>query len=542
MTTQAKWLPIHNDFEMYDTDGNAIQVRSGCLCKFGDLYYWYGCSGGQANQTCYSSPDLWHWTNKGVMVVEPSMSNRMDVVYNDSTKLYVMVIKYQLPSNWCGRAVATSTKPDGPYTHLFDSLVYGQKTGDMSVWKDDDGKVYYLYEWDSVTVAGVNTMSLGFSQLTPDYMGLAKRMQRWKNTDREAPMMMKRRGTYYYMTSLIMNIDATLTQYFTAPSIDGPWTTNLVPVILPGDTKNDSWSTQCDFVFTFKGSKDTVFMYDGDRWLKPEPIHLGDYAWLPITFSPKDSVIINYYQDWEIDPDAGTWRTIDSKRNLALHKTATASSTSGTNVPNNVTDSTTWQNYINTKWTSAAGSDPQWISVDLGAQMSINRVILKWDSAYAKSFKIQVSTDNVKWDTVFSTTKAGQRCVTDETFPTTTARYVRMYGTQRGTTGGYSLFDFMVLNDSVTSTATSFNTGKSAVPTQAFLTCKNNTIHYSIPSSNTAKLDIVDIRGRIVAVLVDGFKSAGNYQAAVPGKLCSGIYILRLTTGDRTIATMQVRL
>jgi hypothetical protein len=39
MTLQAKWLPIHNDFEMYDLDGNAIQTRSGCLCKFGDTYY-----------------------------------------------------------------------------------------------------------------------------------------------------------------------------------------------------------------------------------------------------------------------------------------------------------------------------------------------------------------------------------------------------------------------------------------------------------------------------------------------------------------------
>jgi len=42
---------------------------------------------------------------------------------------------------------------------------------------------------------------------------------------------------------------------------------------------------------------------------------------LPITFSPKDSIIINYYQDWEVDPDAehgecwtgkGTWRCINS--------------------------------------------------------------------------------------------------------------------------------------------------------------------------------------------------------------------------------------
>jgi hypothetical protein len=37
--------------------------------------------------------------------------------------------------------------------------------------------------------------------------------------------------------------------------------------------------------------------------------------------------------------------------------------------------------------------------------------------------------------------------VTDITFAKTTARYVRMDGTQRGAANGYSLFAFMVLDD-----------------------------------------------------------------------------------------------
>ena len=535
-TVQAKWLAIHNDFEMYDTDGNAIQVRSGCLCKFGDLYYWYGCSGGMANQTCYSSPDLWHWTNKGVMLVASGGTNRMDVVYNDSTKKYVMVLKWETPGpEWCNRGIATSDSPTGPYTKLYDSTVYGVNTGDMSVYKDDDKKAYYLYElWDN------GKTSLGFSLMTPDYINLQTKMQQWTNSDREAPMMMKRRGEYYYLTSLMMGIQATLTQYFTAPSLSGPWTTKLVPIITPGDTKNDSWSTQCDFVFTFKGAKDTVFMYDGDRWQKPELARQGDYAWLPIAFSPKDSVIINYYQDWEVDPDAGVWRALDRKRDLALHKTATASSTSGSNVPNNVTDSSSWQTYLNTKWTSAS-SDPQWISIDLGSAMQVNRAILKWDSAYAKSFKIQVSTDNSTWTDVYSTTKAGQRCVTDETFAAATARYVRMYGTQRGTTGGYSLLEFMVLNDSA-ATALTPQCGKTPIAPVPSLTYSNNAVHYGVPSSARVKIDVVDAHGKLAAVLVDGFKTSGNFDAAIPAAVGRGVYIIRLTIGSQKIAAVHVRL
>jgi hypothetical protein len=174
--------------------------------------------------------------------------------------------------------------------------------------------------------------------------------------------------------------------------------------------------------------------------------------------------------------------------------------------------------------------------------MSINRVILKWDSAYAKAFKIQVATDTTQWKDVFSTTKAGARSITDETFAVTTARYVRMNGTQRGNTSkGYSLFDFMVLDD-VGYTETTFKRGKAGIPSEAVLTCRNNTIQYRVPSEGSVKLDVVDVHGRLVAVLVNGFKRAGGHEAILPGTLGGGMYIIRLTTGTKRFATIQVRL
>jgi hypothetical protein len=539
MPSQAKWLTIHNDFEEYDLDGNAIQTRSGCLCKFGDMYYWYGWQG--SDQNCYASTDLLHWTKKGVIYTGSSWTNRMDVVYNDQTKQYVLILKYA-SGDACNLGIATCSTPDGKFQFKGDSKVFDYQIGDMSVYKDDDGKLYFLYVWNSVEGANSGGKSEhGIAIFKPDYLSLSENLHVWHRGSREANMMMKHNGVYFYMTSLTDYTKSSATKYYTAPSPAGPWTDELLPMITPGNTADNSWDTQCDFVFSFKGPKDTVLMFCGDRWEKPDPMRLGDYAWLPVTFSPKDSVIVNYYQDWEVEPDRGIWRPIDSARNLALHKTATASSTNGTNTPTNVLDNKTWQNYADTKWTSAA-SDPQWIMVDLGSPVSINRVILKWDSAYAKSFKIQVATDTATWKDVFSTTKAGLRCITDETFAITTARYVRMYGTQRGNTAkGYSLFQFMVLNDAAT-TATTFKPGKSTGASEALLTCKNNTIHYSLPSNNSVKLDVVDPHGKLIGVLVDGFKRAGNYEAVLPGALQSGMYIIRLTTGAKRLATLQVRL
>lgn len=535
----AEWLTIHNDFNQFDLDGNPIRTRSGCLCKFGELYYWYGCDQGMTNQTCYSSSDLLHWTNHGNMITATRGTNRMDVLYNDSTKMYVMVMKWETEGSdaWCTRGIATSTKPTGPFTKQFDSLVYGVNTGDISVFKDDDGKAYYLYElWDN------GKTSQGFSLMTSDYTGLEKKMQQWSNRDREANMMMKRRGIYYYLTSGMMGIDPTETRYWTARNLSGPWTTNLVSVIAPGDADKKSWDTQCDFAFPFKGTKDTVQMYCGDRWKRPHAARGGDYVWLPITFTQRDSVVIDYYQDWEVNPVEGTWRPIDAKRNLALQKTTTASSANGSNSASKATDPSNWQNFINSKWESAS-TDPQWITVDLGAAIEVNRVILKWDSSYAKSFKVQVSKDNTAWDDVYQTTKAGARSVTDETFATKTARYVRMYGTQRGTSGGYALFDFMVLNDSVTTPVT-HDPISAAAPGKAvsLMFHKKNTLQYTVPFSKRVKIEVTNCQGRLAAVVVNQYKNAGVYEAVLPAGLVHGVYIITMAAGTDKLASIKVSL
>ncbi|MES2934042.1 MAG: discoidin domain-containing protein [Pseudomonadota bacterium] len=89
-----------------------------------------------------------------------------------------------------------------------------------------------------------------------------------------------------------------------------------------------------------------------------------------------------------------------------------------------------------------APDSPEWISVDLGAVFSINRVNLNWESA-GKSYQVQTSTDGSNWSTVYTTTN-GASGVNDITFGATNARFVRMVGTQRSNDWGYALFEFQV--------------------------------------------------------------------------------------------------
>ncbi|MFI1151447.1 discoidin domain-containing protein [Streptomyces sp. NPDC020817] len=98
-----------------------------------------------------------------------------------------------------------------------------------------------------------------------------------------------------------------------------------------------------------------------------------------------------------------------------------------------------------TRWSSQF-SDPQWIQVDLGAPARLSQVVLRWETAYAKAYRIDLSTDGAGWSTAYSTTTATGGVATHDI--TGTARYVRVYGTQRATQWGYSLFEFQVFGTS----------------------------------------------------------------------------------------------
>jgi hypothetical protein len=94
-----------------------------------------------------------------------------------------------------------------------------------------------------------------------------------------------------------------------------------------------------------------------------------------------------------------------------------------------------------TRWSSAF-SDPQWLQVDLGSLATITQVTLRWETAFATGFRIEVSGDAMSWTPVFSTTTGTGG--TQTLAVNGSGRFVRMFGTARATQWGYSLFEFQV--------------------------------------------------------------------------------------------------
>ncbi|MDH6546213.1 CARDB domain-containing protein [Streptomyces sp. SAI-041] len=114
--------------------------------------------------------------------------------------------------------------------------------------------------------------------------------------------------------------------------------------------------------------------------------------------------------------------------NLALGRTATAGGSLGGYPAANVTDGSQ-QSY----WEGPAGSFPQWVQVDLGAAVSLDRVALKLPTSWetrTQSLSVLAGTDGNS----FTTLVAGQGRTFNSSaantvsidLPTATARYVRI--------------------------------------------------------------------------------------------------------------------
>lgn len=97
---------------------------------------------------------------------------------------------------------------------------------------------------------------------------------------------------------------------------------------------------------------------------------------------------------------------------------------------------------MDTYW-STAFQDNQWLQVELVAPEKIKGVHIHWQKAFAKAFKVQISTDGTAWNSVY-TTENSKGGVNEITFTPVMARYVRIDCTKRGTQWGNAICELKV--------------------------------------------------------------------------------------------------
>ncbi|MDR2555477.1 MAG: discoidin domain-containing protein [Fibromonadaceae bacterium] len=135
--------------------------------------------------------------------------------------------------------------------------------------------------------------------------------------------------------------------------------------------------------------------------------------------------------------------------NLALGGTATASRSEGSYTPGKAIDGSTAGDSRWSSYQSGAENNNQWIAIDLGSTYKVNKVVLNWEAAYGKSYRIEVSDNGTSWTQVINITNNTSAGPKTHTFTTpTTTRHVRMYGVERGNEyGGFSLYEFEIYGE-----------------------------------------------------------------------------------------------
>lgn len=241
---------------------------------------------------CYTSPDLVHWTNRGLVLapvaddashdLHPSkILERPKVIYNDKTKKFVMWVHIDAWDYSAALAgVAVSDFPVGPFEYLGSMKPNGHDSRDMTVFKDDDGNAYLVHSGES------NDTTI-ISELRDDYLAPSGRFERvFIGRSMEAPLVFKRAGKYYFIASGCTGWQPNAARSAVADSIWGPWTELGNPA--RGEGADTTFGSQGTFALPVEGR----YLFMADRW-NVQDLGRSGYLWLPIKFECGRPVVEN---------------------------------------------------------------------------------------------------------------------------------------------------------------------------------------------------------------------------------------------------------
>lgn len=217
--------------------------------------------------------------------------------------------------------------------------------------------------------------------------------------------------------------------------------------------------------------------------------------------------------------------------NLALAKTATASTLeNATFTANQATDGDG-----GTRWASSFANATEWIYVDLGSNYTLNRVVLKWEAAYATQYKVQLSTDNVFTENETINTQMASDGGTDDLAVSGTGRYLRILCTAKALAPyGYSLYEIEAYGSSSTARMALNVAEEPQEEETVFAVYPNPTTNY-VQVSSPENLDnkVITIYDNSGTLILQN-KPQGNESVIDVSKLRRGIYILNFKSDQKS--------
>lgn len=309
---------IYSGIPWFDNRGEAVSAHGGCIVKEKDRFYLFGekhsdTSNAFAGFNCYSSTDLYNWKFESIALpVQPDgklgpgrVGERVKVMQCPTTGEYIMYMHVDTlgyKDQFVG--YATSKKITGPYIFqgplLFSSKPV--KKWDMGTFQDTDGTGYVLLHGGDIYKLGT------------DYKSIGEQVNKAFEKGFESPAIFRKDDLYFFLGSDLTGWERNDNYYFTSNSLKGPWKKR--GIFTPKNTL--TWNSQTTFVLPIQGSKETTFMFMGDRWSFPKQASAATYIWQPLTVSGNTISIPDFKPAWTMDLPTGIASAVTIKGNAII--------------------------------------------------------------------------------------------------------------------------------------------------------------------------------------------------------------------------------
>jgi hypothetical protein len=296
---------IYSGIPWFDDRGSEVSAHGANIIKDNGRYYLFGeahsdTSNAFAGFNCYSSTDLYNWKFESVALplqasgkLGPNrVGERSKVMKSPATGEYVMYMHVDTlgyTDQFVGYATATTVT--GPYKFQGPLLFNGKpiRKWDMGAFQDRDGSGYILLHGGDIY------------KLSDDYKQIIEHVNKAMTPGFESPVIFKKDSVYFFLGSNLTSWERNDNYYYTATSLKGPWTSR--GLFVPKGSL--TWNSQCTFVLPIQGSRETTYMYMGDRWSYPKQRSSATYVWQPLTISGVSLSIPVYHEAWQINDSKG---------------------------------------------------------------------------------------------------------------------------------------------------------------------------------------------------------------------------------------------
>ncbi len=368
-----EWITIKNGNLWKTNTGEIVQAHAPGFVQMDNRWYMVGedrSNTWNPDVNLYSSTDLRSWRFEKKIIENGKTDNRLGstrmierakLMYNKKTKKFVVWCHWESRDYSASEAACfVSETIDGDYKLAWSGRPLGIKSRDCNVFQDSDGKAYFISTTEE-------NRHLGLFELSEDYLSVTKHTQLFPWQSREAPAIVRIANRYFMFSSACSGWDPNQCKLSFSLDLRTGWSP------LKNIGNSIAFDTQAAAILEIKGTKQTTYLYVGDRWQDPNLPNTKTIMF-PITFN--DTICnFQYRERFDINFKTGEWRETSTKGYFA--------------------DSQNWK---------VINHDQQCITIDMGTLTTIKGFLTtpKMETSargLIRNYQFEVSKDNKTWNT-----------------------------------------------------------------------------------------------------------------------------------------------